>query len=91
MLKGNNFISVNTLSQLVVTVTSNEGFCIIQAVLIFTPKMARIVYILDLNLTTSLSSGIIPHRLRDLKSQGFNHYPFLNYICILSLLDCASS
>lgn len=76
MFKGNTCISINTLSQLILTVTSSVRILYHTGCVNFYPKDGQDWLHFGFKTHHITISSIILHRLNDFKSKGFNHYPF---------------
>ena len=87
MFKGNTFISINILSQLIVTVTSSVMFLYHTGCMNVYPKDGQDWLHFGFKTHHIPISRIIPHTLNDFKSQDFNHYPFLNYTYIIYIFS----
>jgi hypothetical protein len=79
IFKGNIFISINILSELIVIVTSSVRILYHTGCGNFYPEDVQDWLQFGLKFTTS---NIIPHRLSDFVSQDFNHYTCLEFIYI---------
>ena len=87
MFKVNTFISINILSQLVVTVISTVRFLYLTGCMNFYHKDGQDWLYFGFRTHIITISRIIPHRRNNFKSQDFNYYPFLNYIYIIYIFS----
>ena len=82
MFKGNTFISISILSQLIVTVTSSVRFLYHTGCMNFHPKDGQVWLHFGFKTHHIPISRIIPHTFND-----FNHYPLLNYTYIIYIFS----
>ena len=75
------FITIN------LTVTSSVRILCRTSCVKFSPKDGQDCLYIGFKTQHITTSSIIPHRPNDLKSQDFNHYPFLNYIYIIYIFS----
>ena len=87
MFKVNTFISINILSQLIVTVSSRVRFLYHTGCMNFYPRDGQDWLYFGFKTHHITISSIIPHRHNNVKSQDFNNYPFLNYIYIFYIFS----
>jgi len=86
MFKGNTCISINISSQPIATVTSSVRILYLRGCVNIYDKDGQDWLHFGFKTHITISS-IILHGLNDFKSQGFNHYPFLNSICIIYIFS----
>ena len=81
------FISINIISQLIVTVTSSVMILYHTGCVNFYPKDGQDWLHFVFKIHNITISSIIPQRPNGFKSKDFNHCPFLKYTCIIYIFS----